>query len=67
MTIYVLVGDYERSLMSVVIGAFDIEEKAIEYIQNNFENAKYDAEYDGWTAPVFHDNIALRIVRLEVQ
>ena len=67
MTIYVLFGEYERSLMSTVLGAFDSEEKAIEYIQKNFENAKYNTVYDAWTAPVFHDSIELRIVQLEVQ
>lgn len=67
MIVYIAVGDYERSLMSTVLGAFDSEEKAVEYIYNVFENAKYDAYYDTWTAPTFHDSIVLRIVKLEVQ
>ena len=67
MIVYVVVGEYERSLMSTVLGAFDSEEKAIKYINENFENAKHDMDHDAWTAPVFHDSIELRIVRLEVQ
>lgn len=67
MIIYVLVGEYERSLMSTVLGAFDSREKAVDCIQNNLENAKYNVDYDIWVAPTFHDNIQVRIVKLEVQ
>jgi len=67
MIVYVIVGEYERSLMSTVLGAFNSEEKAVECIHNVFENAKYNADYDTWTAPTFHDSIELRIVKLEVQ
>lgn len=67
MIVYVVVGEYERSLMSEVFGAFDSKEKAIEYVQKNFENVKYDTDYDAWTAPVFHDSIELRIVELDVR
>lgn len=67
MIVYVVVGEYERSLMSEVFGAFDSKEKSIEYIRNDFKNVEYDADYDTWTASTFHDSIELRIVRLEVQ
>lgn len=32
MTVYILIGEYERSLMSEVFGAFDTEEKTAESI-----------------------------------
>ena len=67
MIVYVVVGEYERSLMSEVFGAFNSREKAIEYIKNNFDDTEYCAEYDGWKAFVYHDSIEFRIVRLEVQ
>ena len=67
MIVYVVVGEYERSLMSEVFGAFDSRVKAIDYIRNNFENVEHDADYDTWMAPTFHDYIELRIVQLEVQ
>ena len=67
MIVYVVIGEYERSLMSEVFGAFDSRAKAVDYIRNNFENVEYDEVYDTWAAPTFHDNIELRIVQLEVQ
>ena len=67
MIVYVVVSEYERSLMSEVFGAFDSREKAIDYIRNNFKNVEHDVDYDTWTAPTFHDSIELRIVQLKVQ
>lgn len=67
MMVYIIVGEYKRSLMSEVFGAFNSREKAVEYIQNAFEYVKYDKQYDVWTAPTFHDSIEFRIVKLEVQ
>jgi len=67
MIIYVVIGEYERSLTSEVFGAFDSRAKAIDYIQNNFDDMEYCAEYEEWKAPICHDNIELRIVRLKVQ
>ena len=67
MIVYVVVGEYERSLMSEVFGAFDSREKATEYIKKNFDDTEYCAEYDVWKAFVFHDSVEIRIVRLEVQ
>lgn len=67
MTVYILIGEYERSLMSEVFGAFDTEEKAITYIHNNFEHTEYCETTRTWTAEVFHDTVELRIVRQEVQ
>lgn len=67
MIVYVVIGEYERSLMSEVFGAFDSREKAIEYIQNDFEGIEFNDVYDEWRASVCHDCIELRIVRLKVQ
>lgn len=67
MIVYVVVGEYERSLMSEAFGAFDSKEKAIEYIRKNFENVEYNEAYDTWKSPVYHDNVEFRIVCLEVQ
>lgn len=67
MIVYVVIGEYESSLMSEVFGAFDSREKAIEYIRNDFEGTELSDAYDEWKASVCHDSIGLRIVRLKVQ
>ena len=67
MIVYVVIGEYKRSLMSEVFGAFDSREKAIDCIQNVFKNIEYDEAHDTWKSPVCHDNIEFRIAQLKVQ
>lgn len=67
MKVYIVIGEYERSMMSEVFGAFDSREKAINYIQNHFENVEYNEHFETWIAEVFHDTVELRINWQEVQ
>ena len=67
MKVYIVIGEYERSMMSEIFGAFDSREKAVNYIQSNFDNVEYNEYCETWSAEVFHDNVELRINWQEVQ
>lgn len=67
MKVYIVVGEYERSMMSEIFGAFDSREKAVNYIQSNFDNVEYNEYCETWSTEVFHDNVELRINWQEVQ
>ena len=67
MKVYIVIGEYERSMMSEIFGVFDSREKAVNYIQSNFDNVEYNESCETWFAEVFHDNVELRINWQEVK
>ena len=67
MKVYIVIGEYERAMMSEIFGAFDNREKAVYYIQSNFDNVEYNEYCESWNADVFHDRVELRINWQEVQ